>query len=58
MKKYLKSVAIMQSQYEIEVVVLKCAIEEGQKSGIAINFDPEEHLVALKNLRSRMAYIQ
>ncbi|WP_418662737.1 hypothetical protein [Alistipes putredinis] len=58
MKKYLKSSAIMQSQFDIEAVVLKRAIEEGVKSGIAINFDPEEHLVAIKNLHFQIAHKQ
>ena len=33
---------------ESRVIALKDAIQEGIESGIAINFNPEEHLGALK----------
>lgn len=37
---------------EEQIVVLKAVINEGVESGIAENFDPHEHLKALKVARA------
>lgn len=38
-------------EQENKVVALKSAIDEGVRSGIAVGFDPQQHLRTLKTLR-------
>lgn len=38
-------------EQESRIVALKSAIDEGLGSGVAIGFDPEQHLRALKSQR-------
>lgn len=38
---------------EERIIALKSAINEGMESGIAENFDPKQHLEALKTQRKR-----
>ncbi len=42
---------------EQKIYVLKDAIQAGLDSGVAVNFDPPEHLKALKRKKSSNAYI-
>lgn len=37
------------SEQENNIIALKNAIDEGVKSGVAVGFDPQEHLINLKN---------
>lgn len=39
---------------EERIIALKSAINEGMESGIAENFDPKQHLEALKTQRKRV----
>lgn len=38
-------------EQESQVVALKSAIDEGVKSGVAVGFDPQQHLQTLKMQR-------
>jgi len=42
----------MLEENERRVMELKSAIEEGERSGVAVDFDPESHLQSLKARRN------